>query len=244
MNAAIRVAGVAALLGVFGCDDAVELPGEPHPAPSPPAALVIVVGNNQIGGAGEPLPERLVVRVTDSAGNGVAGQAVRWTVTSGAGFLQKNIDGAPVAADTTMTASNGNAAVTFIPAQLGISTIAASVPGRSIEPVTFSIDASVLVISNVFWGYFLSPDGSLDASVPVGTPVEWVNTGNVTVEIASTAAPADGTSFSARLGGGARFRLVPEVAGTWQWTFRYFDEAGALVWDSEETRSLTAGPGG
>jgi hypothetical protein len=242
MNATIRVAAVAAILGVLGCDRAIELPVEPQqPAPQP-AVLGIVAGNNQTGAAGERLPERLVVRVTDSAGKGVPSQWVKWTVTSGGGYLYDHVGNEHVAVDATVTAGDGTAAVRFMPDRLGTSTITVAVVGRSIEPVTFTAHVAVLVISNAYWGYFLSPDGTPDASIPVGTPVEWVNVYSGLVEIESTAVPAGGTWFTVQLRGGGRFRLAPEVVGTWQWTYRYYDEAGVVTWESEETRTLDVHP--
>jgi hypothetical protein len=50
-----------------------------------PRALDVVSGSNQTGVVGTPLPNPLVVKVVDAAGNAVSGQIVNWVVTGGAG---------------------------------------------------------------------------------------------------------------------------------------------------------------
>src|SRR5581483_10666774 len=58
-------------------------------APSATAAnLTLVSGSAQLGTTGEPLAKPLVVRVTNSAGQPVAGQTVSFSVTSGGGVLK------------------------------------------------------------------------------------------------------------------------------------------------------------
>ncbi len=52
---------------------------------SDPFQLVKVSGDSQTAAAGTPLPEPLVVRVTDEFGNPVAGHTVRFSVVSGGG---------------------------------------------------------------------------------------------------------------------------------------------------------------
>jgi subtilisin family serine protease len=54
---------------------------------APPADLLVTGGNNQIGGAGLPLPLPLAVKVVDKSGAKVAGVAVTFAVTAGGGSL-------------------------------------------------------------------------------------------------------------------------------------------------------------
>jgi hypothetical protein len=66
--------------------------------PGPVAQLAIAAGNDQAGTVDHPLGLPLQVRVTDQFTNGVEGQTVTWTVTSGGGSL---------AAPTSLTDGNG-----------------------------------------------------------------------------------------------------------------------------------------
>jgi len=79
----------AALLG--GC-------GKPRSA----AYLVKVSGDGQVGIAGSGLPQPLIVKTTDMAGDAVGGVAVLWRVLEGEGT---------VSAERVVTASDGTAAV-------------------------------------------------------------------------------------------------------------------------------------
>lgn len=53
--------------------------------PANPTSLVMVSGNQQVGGVGAPLPDSLVVRLVDNNGNGVGGKAITWVVGNGGG---------------------------------------------------------------------------------------------------------------------------------------------------------------
>jgi adhesin/invasin len=55
--------------------------------PGSPASLASVSGNNQVGAAGVPLPNPLVVKVADQYGNPVPGTLVYFAVISGGGSL-------------------------------------------------------------------------------------------------------------------------------------------------------------
>lgn len=68
--------------------------------PGSAAGVAIVSGDDQSGVPGSQLPEPLVVRVTDGAGNAVSGAAVTWIVTGGGGTL---------APPTSTTDAAGNA---------------------------------------------------------------------------------------------------------------------------------------
>jgi hypothetical protein len=55
--------------------------------PGDPAATTIVSGGNQTARPGQALPAPVVVQVSDALGNGIAGVAVAWSVTSGGGSI-------------------------------------------------------------------------------------------------------------------------------------------------------------
>src|SRR5688572_15348831 len=94
------VALFAAILMV-ACLDQPTAPGRP----GPPAAVVIVSGDDQIGTAGEELPQPLVVRVTDKAGGSLADVRVQFRVTAGGGR---------VLAETAQTDAAGTARAQWI----------------------------------------------------------------------------------------------------------------------------------
>jgi len=71
----------------------------------PVTHIWLVGGNGQIGTAGDPLPDRLQVRVTDAAPayNSIVGVAVTFTVISGGG----SVDGASTVTDADGHAESG-----------------------------------------------------------------------------------------------------------------------------------------
>ena len=95
-----------------------------------PASLAYVSGNNQSGPAGAALPNPLVVKVTDSSGNPIAGVTVSFTVTAGGGTI------APASA---ITGVNGQASAGWV---LGASGNTASASVSGVSPVTFSASVS------------------------------------------------------------------------------------------------------
>jgi hypothetical protein len=90
--------------------------------------ITMAGGNAQIGAVGQPLPNPLVVLVTDASGNGVPGVDVRWQ-TQGGGSLS---------AEVVKTASNGRASVQrVLGPEPGEQITTASVSGLEGSPVTF-----------------------------------------------------------------------------------------------------------
>lgn len=235
--------------GLLACGDGTPRqplsPGEPlPPAPGSPAAIALVSGDGQEGKAGERLAEAFVVRVTDEAGAGVEGVEVAWRITAGEGSVRSG-QVRTIASATTTTDADGLAEVSFIPTALGPSTVSAVVPGSpSGSSVTFRADATGLVIGiggnwdfkgdwrsrNFGWGnLFMGPDGAEDTTVPVGTTVEWVNW-IAEATVTSTTVPPGGASFdSGTLSAEDRFRFVPRVAGTWEYTDEVTGEPGTLT---------------
>lgn len=85
--------------------------------------LAIVSGNNQDALVGSPVPQELVVRATDAIGAPVAGVAVTFTVTAGAGTVQPGI---------ATTGANGSASTTWtLGAAAGAQTVSATATGTN-----------------------------------------------------------------------------------------------------------------
>jgi Big-like domain-containing protein len=98
-----------------------------------PALLALVRGDAQLAPVGTALPESLVVRATDAAGNPVEGVRVTWSPGGGGS----------VSADVNATGADGRAGVqrTLGPTA-GLQTTRAEVPGIAGSPVTFQATAS------------------------------------------------------------------------------------------------------
>ena len=80
----LRIATLAAsIVGLAACGD--EAPTDLSADPSPEIALATVRGDSQAGEVGRLLEEFLVFRVTDSAGQPLAGLRVEWEVVAGGG---------------------------------------------------------------------------------------------------------------------------------------------------------------
>jgi hypothetical protein len=213
------------------------------PDPDRPTAIVVRSGGEQVGEAGEPLPERLGVRVTNAFGEGIPAAEVHWTVTSGEGrVLERNAAGDLASAPITYTRIDGSTDVLFAPSQLGRSTVSATVAGLNGAAAMFTADATRLVIQNSSYGEFLAPDGSRLVRVPASTPVEWSNVMPATARIVSTAAPAGMEGFDALLPPGERIEFVPLAPGIWEWTYFYLDGAGEISWGPAPTGTLQADP--
>ena len=89
-------------------------------------------GNGQTGSVGQPLPNPLVVLVTDDNGEPVAGVSVSWSAQSGGS----------VSSSTSTTGSDGRASVSrVLGPTAGAQTATAAVAGLNGSPVTFSSTA-------------------------------------------------------------------------------------------------------
>jgi hypothetical protein len=101
-----------------------------------PAAITIVSGDNQSGPVSKPLPQPLVVKVTDQYGNTVSGVAVNYTDQGKGGSFSAN----PVATNSTGTAS-----VTYTtPSSAGSETVNATVSGVA-TAASFSVSQTLPV---------------------------------------------------------------------------------------------------
>lgn len=95
-----------------------------------PANLTIVSGANQSGRLGFPLPQPLVVQVTDETGTPLPGISVQWRVVSGAALLGNT---------STPTDAQGRATNTVTLESAGTITIEASIPGFAVTFVFNSV---------------------------------------------------------------------------------------------------------
>jgi hypothetical protein len=157
----------------------------PTDTPAAPAALAIVSGNDQPGKAGVPLSDPFVVRVTDADGRGVEGVQVAWNVASGEGQLDFQFHGDDYLCDSIdgCTDALGRSYARLVPSTIGTTTVTAEVEGLEGSAVTFTTNATIMVIRfgqdlSVMGGQnsppeFRGPHGTADVTVPVGTPVEW-----------------------------------------------------------------------
>jgi len=121
-------------------------------------SLAMVSGNNQNGVVGSTLTNPLVVKVSDQYGNGVSGVTVSFAVTSGGGT---------VSAASAITASNGQAQVSWVlGSTAGANTVQAS--AGALIPVVFTatgVSATVAVGTVGMTSVSGSPGGS--ARIPV-----------------------------------------------------------------------------
>lgn len=80
----VRALGAMALVGLLGCAGTDPVRVDPTPGG---AARAELIGNDQTGVVGAELPDPIVVRVLDAAGNTVSGQIVNFVVTGGGGHV-------------------------------------------------------------------------------------------------------------------------------------------------------------
>ena len=113
--------GLGIVLALASCSD--------DPVAGAPDRLIKISGDGQTGFTGQPLAQPLRVRVTDSAGFGVAGVQVNWSTT-----------GAFTASPISSTNSNGEASMTItLAAQPGTDTVVARVDQDSVQFVVHGV---------------------------------------------------------------------------------------------------------
>ncbi|OGU04444.1 MAG: hypothetical protein A2085_09095 [Gemmatimonadetes bacterium GWC2_71_10] len=174
---------------VAACDDPVSAGGAADAA----AYLTVVIGDGQSGGRSSPLPQNVLVLVTDSVGLGVPGVTVRFLVTSGGGSV--------VPAEA-VSDSNGLAETTWtLGSSLGTQTMSARV-ARSDGPLLVSVTATALELTRVTvtgapYGLSVNANGLIYATQLVaGTVAVATVTGKrVTATIPVGAAPT-GVTFN------------------------------------------------
>ena len=123
----VRVAGAEGDVDAALRDTAVATAGA-----GAPARLELAGGNGQQGTAGGVLPESLLVRASDAAGNPAAGVTVTWTVGGG---------GSVSAASTTTGADGRSGVLMTLGTTPGSQTAQAAVDGLAGSPVAFTATA-------------------------------------------------------------------------------------------------------
>ena len=192
----LGVLSVAACVVALACGgDELLLPGDGQPA-----ALAVVGGDNQSAQIGAPLPDAIVVRVTDATGRPVAGTRVNFAVTSGSGG---ELSPAVATTDNTGQASARWALGTAA----GMQTAEARVESEVVAPIAITAFAAAGVVTRLELAQGdgqTAPVGSIlpDALVVLasdaaGNPVEglgvsWSAPGGGTVSAPAVATGADG----------------------------------------------------
>lgn len=211
------------VVGLVICACGTDGPIEPPP-PGPPAvprSMTVVSGDSQSGKAGAPLAKPFVVKVTDREGRAVQSAAVTWTVRGSEGRFPGRFLPAWDTVAVVLTGPDGVAQIDFWLNRLGTTTVSASLTAAPEVQATFTMHATVLVISNIGWPWvgFSVP---YPESVPVGTPVEWFNYASDSVRIAPETIPSGGEAFARTMLEQERTEFVPNVAGTWEWQATYY----------------------
>lgn len=226
------LAFIVALGVVSGCSDSPTDPSDNSPpVPAAPAAplpatIQVLSGDGQTGKTGERLAEPLVVRVTTTSGLGVPDARVIWTVTSGQGSMFTGTSPVPVV--ETRTTADGTSYVIFTPRSFGRVRVTASVAATTLDPATFETEVTTYVFTNVVDAWsgpgFYGPDFEVDAAVPLGTTVEWVNLSDKAVRINVFAVPPGAMGPQFTLESNDRYPLEVSVAGKWDWSWKYVGE--------------------
>ena len=176
---------VAAVTLAFSLACGSEPTGGNNPPPggadTTPAAVSVASGNNQSATVSTALANPLVVKVTNAAGDSLAGVQVDWAVTAGGGA---------VSSATSTTSSLGRAQVTLtLGANVAIHTVTATVHNTSLS-ASFTASATAAVDNTPASITIVSGDGqSATETDPLPNPlvVRVRNAGsqdlnNVTVE--------------------------------------------------------------
>jgi plastocyanin len=161
-TAAARVEAAPASAASF---DAQALPG-------PAVALAMASGSGQAVPLNHPASAPLIARVTDQYGNGVAGQALTWTIESG-----------PVAFLTTGGATDADGVSSSIVGATGATgdaVVRATLPGVG-APADFALTVAAATFDVVLrtdgtFAFVSSQNGSTDPAVdtiPAGSTVRW-----------------------------------------------------------------------
>ena len=126
--------GSLVLLATFACGGSdLVLPGPSTPSNGgTPAAISIFAGDHQTAAPGAPLPAQIVVKVVDSQGNPVTGQAVVFTPMTA---------GAQVTPQTANTNAQGLASATWVLGTAASQEVVAQVAGGDQLQVRFSATA-------------------------------------------------------------------------------------------------------
>jgi hypothetical protein len=198
-----------------------------------------LAGDGQAGIVNQPLPDPLVVQVTDEAGNPVEGVAVEWEVESGS-----------VSPQSVETDSDGRASVTrVLGPEPGEQLTTASVEGLDGSPVTFVSTATEVGEGDAILITTNPPVGALDREVfdPEVQPVVQVTSDGaaapgveVTASIVSGGGTLEGTSTATTDAAGvARFRDLG-IDGTGSHTLEFTTGEATVTSSPVEVSALSS----
>ena len=172
-------------------------PSDPGSKTGPAAAVSVIGSATRAGAAGLTLADSLAIRVTDAAGNPVAGHPLVWSVVSGGGSISGSA--------TTDANGIGRAAWTLGP-DVGTAQVARVFAGVSltvdfVATASLPPGATIQVVSGNGQtgtvGQALADSLVVSVSLPdgrpaVGVPVQWQPSGNGSVSATLTATGANG----------------------------------------------------
>jgi adhesin/invasin len=207
--------GGALLLGSAACDDKITntltLVGT--------NITVSTASNGQVGVVGQPLPQPIVVHVSDQNGASLANAPVRWTVLFGGGS---------VSSPTSLTDANGDASVTWtMGPTVGVDSLQASIATGASVIITATATAGPLATINKTSGdnqtvlagttsapmvvTLVDPSGN----PIVGATVTWTTTSTGTLSATSTTTDANGqTQVTLATGAVPATATVTAASGT------------------------------
>jgi hypothetical protein len=202
---------VLAVAGSITCGENLPVPPDPQNV----ASITVVGGNDQAGVVGQPLPDPVVVVVSDANGDPVPDVRVA--------FLAPHGSSSP---DTAVSSSTGRASTTWaLPTATGAATLIAHVAGAPAGELTAVVSAtgSAAEADTIFVVSGQDQAGPSSRQLPEslkvgvtdqygnpvsGVAVTWTWTGDGTVTPASTITDAAGHAAAARtLGGNATTML-------------------------------------
>ena len=207
--------GGALLLGSAACDDKITntltLVGT--------NITVSTASNGQVGVVGQPLPQPIVVHVSDQNGASLANAVVSWTVLFGGGS---------VSSPTSLTDVNGDASVTWtMGPTVGVDSLQASIATGASVIITATATAGPLATINKTSGdnqtvlagttsapmvvTLVDPSGNPIA----GATVTWTTTSSGTLSATSTTTDANGqTQVTLTTGAVPATATVTAASGT------------------------------
>jgi alpha-tubulin suppressor-like RCC1 family protein/protocatechuate 3,4-dioxygenase beta subunit len=164
-----------------------------------PALAYVLLGAEQAGAVGDTLPQPLMIRVEDADGRPVAGAAVRFRVTNGAGSISP---------ESTVTDSSGVAVGRWLLLEPGAHRAEAVVESLESSPATFNATASTRAAARAVAVSPTQLNGRAGTPAPVvvriederGEPVSGarvrfaVQSGGGTIEPATSISGEDGTA--------------------------------------------------
>jgi serine protease len=163
-------------------------------------SMVLVQGDSQVAGAGQPVTLPVIVEARDAFGNAAANQAVVWTVTGGGGFLPNS---------STTTDAQGRATANWtLGYQVGTGHALRAISGTATRTVTATATMPAGATLSIASGDGQTGAASQALSAPIGVrvrtsggqglanvPVTWaIATGAGTLGQTSTVTATNGTA--------------------------------------------------